>query len=277
MSTAGDSADHLMQLYLDGVEVGFKIVGEGAKNIAMIITAKMAENKQTKGKTRLATMLKTNKELKIYTFKAEDMKKFSQEAKKYGVLYCVLANKKNSKIDGLVDILVKDEDASKVNRIAERFEFAKIDKALIAKDINEQEKAKQVTNEITDEEKLVNDILSNPEEEIQEVMQENSPSKENTEEKNQLESSLSTKHKNKSKTNEENKPSVKQELAEITKEVESREKAKENIKEENVIKEKKKEPKHYKEEKQQPKPKHLKEPKHLNNAPKRKKLKRKER
>ena len=64
MSTAGDSADHLMQLYLDGVEVGFKIVGEGAKNIAMIITAKMAENKQTKGKTRLATMLKTNKELK---------------------------------------------------------------------------------------------------------------------------------------------------------------------------------------------------------------------
>ena len=56
------------------------------------------EKKQTKGKTRLTNMLKTGKPLQIFTIKAEDLKKFSQEAKKYGILYCALANKKNSKI-----------------------------------------------------------------------------------------------------------------------------------------------------------------------------------
>ena len=51
MNTAGDSADHLMSLYFDGMEHAFKIAGVGAKNIAAIMIAMLKDQKQTKGKT----------------------------------------------------------------------------------------------------------------------------------------------------------------------------------------------------------------------------------
>ena len=110
---SSDSAEAIVKLSLEGMEVALKIAGTGAKNIAIMLYTIMKDNQQTKGKTRLTNMLKTGKPLKIFTIRAEDLKKFSQEAKKYGVLYCALADRKNSKIDGMVDIMVRDEDASK--------------------------------------------------------------------------------------------------------------------------------------------------------------------
>ena len=118
-----ESADELVKIYLEGVETVLRISGTGAKNIAMALIAMSKERTQTKGKTRLTNMLKSGKSLDIFTIKAEDLKKFSQEAKKYGILYCALANKRNNKIDGMVDIMVREEDGAKLNRISERFNF----------------------------------------------------------------------------------------------------------------------------------------------------------
>ena len=44
----------------------------------------------------------------------------SEEAKRYGVVYCVLKGRGKEK-DGMADILVRAEDASRINRIVERF------------------------------------------------------------------------------------------------------------------------------------------------------------
>lgn len=104
-----ESADELVKIYLEGVETVLRISGTGAKNIAMALIAMSKERTQTKGKTRLTNMLKSGKSLDIFTIKAEDLKKFSQEAKKYGILYCALANKRNNKIDGMVDIMVRED------------------------------------------------------------------------------------------------------------------------------------------------------------------------
>ncbi|MGI6777099.1 MAG: PcfB family protein [Acetivibrionales bacterium] len=46
---------------------------------------------------------------------------FQYEAKRYGVLYCALRDKKS--LDGMCDIMVRVEDASKINRIVERFKL----------------------------------------------------------------------------------------------------------------------------------------------------------
>ena len=138
MNTA-DSAEEIVKIYLEGVEMSLRVTGVAAKNIAMMLIAMSKEKKMTRGKTRLTNMLKTGKPLKIFTISADELKKFSQEAKKYGILYCALANKNNSKIDGMVDIMIKEEDAGKMNRIAERFNFK--DVATIKKaqnDINAQ-------------------------------------------------------------------------------------------------------------------------------------------
>lgn len=124
MSTSSDAADQVVKFSLDGFEVIAKLSGTGAKNIAAMLYAIMKDKKQTKGKTRIVNMLKTGKPLKIFSVKQEDLEVFAKEAKVYGIQYCALMNKKNKNIDGMVDIMVKDEDSSRINRIVERFKLA---------------------------------------------------------------------------------------------------------------------------------------------------------
>ena len=162
MNTSGDAAESIVRMSLQGFEVATRITGSGAKNVAALIYAIMKDNSQTKGKTRLTNMIKSGKELKVFTVKEEDFKKFTQEAKRYGVLFCALKGKEKN-VDGIVDIMVRAEDASKINRIVERFKFATIDTASIKNDVRKLKDSKE--NDIvvkSIEEKLVDDILTKP-------------------------------------------------------------------------------------------------------------------
>lgn len=71
------------------------------------------------------SMLRSGKELKVFAIGDRDMEKFCREAKKYGILYCVLKDKTAN--DGHTDVFVRAEDASKINRIFERFGIATAD------------------------------------------------------------------------------------------------------------------------------------------------------
>ncbi len=274
---SSDSAEELIKIYLDGVGFTLRIAGEGSKNLITFLVALSKDNKVSKGKTRLTNMLKTGKELKIFTIRSENLKKFSQEAKKYGVLYCVLADKKNEKIDGLVDIMVRQEDASKVDRIAERFNFTDI--ATIKHEIEkEKEDRAKAIEEKSEDEKMIDELLAEPEELKQtEVVQEYSPSNEQTEEKSQLKNSLNTNNKlENDKLYNNGKKSVKKELEEITKELkkENQITTEQTVATGNVVVKEKQEPKHLKQETEKSKGKHFKEPKHLqtqNNRKKRRK------
>ena len=125
MNTAGDAAEQIVKMSLNGVEVAAKITGTGAKELAMMIYAILKDQKKTKGKTRLTNMLRSEKPLKVFAVKDSELQLFCKEAKKYGVLYCVLKDKDAG--DGLTDIMVRAEDASKINRIFERFKLATVD------------------------------------------------------------------------------------------------------------------------------------------------------
>lgn len=271
---SSDSAEEIVKISLDGMEVALKIAGTGAKNaIAMIYTI-MKDKQQTKGKTRLSNMLKTGKALKIYTFRAEDLKKFSKEAKKYGVLYCVLANKKNQKLDGLVDVMVREEDASKVNRIAERFNFARIDTISIEREL-EKEKAKKEKTK-SEEDKFIDEILEKPiEKEEQQEILENPSNTKKTEKENQSEHSLNTKQKDK-KITKKGKKSVREEIKQIVNEIEERKSKQVNQEIRQNNKQNQKVTKHSKTYQDKRKGKRYKEPKHLE-TPKRKKNKVKQR
>jgi len=50
---------------LEGFEVAAKITGAGAKNIAILLYSILKEEKKTKGKARLTSMLRSGKELKV--------------------------------------------------------------------------------------------------------------------------------------------------------------------------------------------------------------------
>lgn len=85
-------------------------------------------------------MLRTGKELKVYTVQQKDLKKFTQEAKRYGVLYCVLRDKNNKDENAVVDVIARAEDASKIQRITERFRLGTVPTASVTGSVKEQEK-----------------------------------------------------------------------------------------------------------------------------------------
>lgn len=137
MSYSGDAAEQVVRMSLQGAEVAAKITGEGAKHIAVLLYAVLKEQNKTKGQVRLTNMLKSGKELKVFAVKDEDLKRFCTEAKKYGVLYCVLKDKNAT--DGITDIMVRAEDASKINRIFERFQLATVDIGSIKNEIEKEQ------------------------------------------------------------------------------------------------------------------------------------------
>ncbi|MEY8358395.1 PcfB family protein [Anaerotruncus colihominis] len=140
MSYSGDAAEQVVRMSLEGSEVAIKLAGAGAKQLAILLYAILREQKKTKGKTRLTNMLRSGKELKVYAVKDSDLQLFCREAKKYGILYCVLKDKDAT--DGLTDIMARAEDASKINRIIERFGLATVDMAEIRSEI-ERSRAEQ--------------------------------------------------------------------------------------------------------------------------------------
>lgn len=128
MSTSGETADQVVRMTLNGVEVAARITGSGAKNLAVMLYAIIHDQQRTKGKVRLESLLRSGKELKVFTMKESDLRVFCKEAKKYGVLYCVLKDRNHTNgAAGAADIMVRAEDASKINRIVERFGLSSID------------------------------------------------------------------------------------------------------------------------------------------------------
>ncbi len=141
MNASGDAAEQVVRMSLEGVEVAARISGNGAKNIALLLAAVLKEEQKTKGKARLSSMLKSGKELKVFSVRQQDLKKFSQEAKRYGVLYCVLKDRNNHDANAMVDVIARAEDASKIQRITERFKLATIDTATVMGSVTKEKTA----------------------------------------------------------------------------------------------------------------------------------------
>lgn len=155
MNTSGEAADQVVRMSLEVGEAALKISGTGAKQLAVLLYAVLKEQKKTKGRARLETLVRSGKPLTVFSVKESDLKKFVQEAKRYGILYCAVRDPKGSS-DGMVDIMVKEEDAPRINRIVERFKFASVTEAAQIKteiQKSREEKGKSAPAEKSQEEK----------------------------------------------------------------------------------------------------------------------------
>ena len=220
MNTGGEAAEQIVRMSLEGFEVAAKITGAGAKNIAILLYSILKEEKKTKGKARLTSMLRSGKELKVFTVKNGDLKKFTQEAKKYGVLYCVLTDRKNKDPNAEVDVIARAEDASKISRIVERFNLASVDTASI---VTEAEKSKDAKDgqpepdigvqEKAEKDKLLDELMGKP---VQKEENAPNPSVAKTEKSPQSEPISEKQSKSaEGATMTKDKPSVKEELRKI--------------------------------------------------------------
>ena len=160
------------------------------------------------------------KELKVFTVKSGDLKKFTQEAKKYGVLYCVLTDRKNKDPNAEVDVIARAEDASKISRIVERFNLASVDTASI---VTEAEKSKDAKDgqpepdigvqEKAEKDKLLDELMGKP---VQKEENAPNPSVAKTEKSPQSELTLEQPKKSaEGATMTKEKPSVREELRKI--------------------------------------------------------------
>ena len=232
MNTGGEAAEQIVRMSLEGFEVAAKITGAGAKNIAILLYSILKEEKKTKGKARLTSMLRSGKELKVFTVKNGDLKKFTQEAKKYGVLYCVLTDRNNKDPNAEVDVIARAEDASKISRIVERFNLASVDTASI---VTEAEKSKDAKDgqpepdigvqEKAEKDKLLDELMGKP---VQKEENAPNPSVAKTEKSPQSEPT-SEQRGNTAEgiTKRADKPSVRGELRQIRESRKAQEKEKE--------------------------------------------------
>ena len=93
MNNGGDAAEQVVRLSLEGFEVAARLSGSAAKNIALLLVSVLKQEQKTKGKARLTNMINSGKELKVFSMPQKYLKKFTEQAKRYGVLYCVLRDK----------------------------------------------------------------------------------------------------------------------------------------------------------------------------------------
>ena len=209
MSNSSDAAEQLVhtyiELYLEGTKVALNISGKATKNIIKALYSLSKEQKKTKGQIRLSNMIKSGKELTIFPVARDDLKKFTEEAKRYGVLYSTVIEKNKTNKDGMVDIMVRTEDASKIDRIVRRFNIQTLSKA-----------------------EIKSEILKTKEENLKTP---NSPSITKSAKENQLENSFENKKNFEGQiiSSKETKTSVRQELKTIKEDLEkkSKEKSKE--------------------------------------------------
>ena len=90
MNNGGDAAEQIVRLSLEGFEVAVRLTGSAAKNIAILLASvlkqEISQSNKTRGKARLTNMIKSGKELKVFSFQQKDLPKFTEQAKRFCVI-----------------------------------------------------------------------------------------------------------------------------------------------------------------------------------------------
>lgn len=124
MNSESQAADQMVSMSLHGMDFIVRLAGDGAKNLIVLLAAFMKDNIQVKGRTTLNRMLRDGKEIKVFQIRNDQIRDFAAEAKRIGLLFTAIKDK--SGVENC-DILIRAEDASKVNRIIERMNLTKVD------------------------------------------------------------------------------------------------------------------------------------------------------
>lgn len=121
MNTGSESAEQMVRIMFQGVEIALKLGGSGVKNLAQLIYASVRneENLNTRsGEVRkIASLLRENKPLQTYKIDIDDLKQFKKLAKKYGVLYTAVKDARSE--DGQCTVILKQEEVPMLNQILE--------------------------------------------------------------------------------------------------------------------------------------------------------------
>lgn len=120
MNLGGEAADQVVRYSLEGIDHGLRLSGSMAKNLAVFLAAVMKNNQKSYGRISMARMLRENRPLKFFTIPSNRIHEFAKEAKKRGLPYVVIRDRKNPK---LCELMVFADDAAKVNRVMDQMQL----------------------------------------------------------------------------------------------------------------------------------------------------------
>ena len=120
MNFGGEAADQVVRYSLEGIDHGLRLSGSMAKNLAVFLAAVMKNNQKSYGRISMARMLRENRPMKFFTIPSDRIHEFAKEAKKRGLPYVVIRDRKNP---GLCELMVFADDAAKVNRVMDQMEL----------------------------------------------------------------------------------------------------------------------------------------------------------
>ena len=126
VQTAMSIAEGVVRLTMGGVTLMAKGVGKGAGRLVALMYAVLKDNRKTAGKTRIANLLRNGGTIKCFGLPDQQLKDFVETAKKYGILFTVIKDRKSK--DGITDILFREEDVARINRIIEKYGLATVER-----------------------------------------------------------------------------------------------------------------------------------------------------
>jgi hypothetical protein len=156
MQASGQATDQVIRVVADGTELvvklGIQLAGKTAAEAAKLMSRLIAlltaavqaalADRNSRGAQRLMTMLRSGKNVTVFSVPEGNLKRFAEAAKQYGVAFCALKDKSVS--DGAVDLMVYADDAPRINRLIERYGLATVAEVESEQQPVKQEQAQEV-------------------------------------------------------------------------------------------------------------------------------------
>lgn len=109
------------QMILEAARTGTAIGGKGISRFSNLIIKTLQQENRTKGQVRLQTMLRSGEPLNVFSLQESSLPSFCEQAKEYGVMYCFVRQQQHQG-SGTVELIVKQKDAPRLNRIIENID-----------------------------------------------------------------------------------------------------------------------------------------------------------
>ena len=156
MDNGAQAAEMITRVVIMGSTFILGLGGKVALSVARFAAAAMDPNAKQSGKLRLKTLLQSGSELKVFTLQGEaNYQRFAKEAKDYGILYSVVKRTDEDVQGEVYDLLVRAEDASKINRVIEKFHLIEVEGSAVHVDPQTVEE-----NRVVDARSLLSKMLS---------------------------------------------------------------------------------------------------------------------
>ena len=120
MDNGGAVADQLVNQSLKATEEIAKLTAWGAKHLATLLWALYQENKDIFKQKGIEEVMADGTRPSFIPLEKEQLSRFKQEAKQFGVKYFTVSDRENK----FADVVVRGQDVRFVNRILEKMGYA---------------------------------------------------------------------------------------------------------------------------------------------------------